>query len=126
MSLYGYKDATKTAIQPSYVSPANSNYNRDSFMDYQQQFQPATPQLPSVTTPSVNGGGLFGMDQSGMDSMLGNIGSGVNIAGGLYGMYQSNQMMDLAKQDMGLRRYALNENIANRNRFVGDTKQAFA
>ncbi len=61
--------------------------------------------------------GMPGMDQ---------IGAGAGIAKDLYGMYAAHQGMGLAKDQLGLQKQAFQSNVDNRNRFVGDTKAAFA
>jgi len=86
------------SLYNSYVSPANNNYNRDSFVDYQQQFQPTATEsdgglydwMNSAYTGSTDAisGATDGMTMAGFNDFA-------QGAGGLYGMFQGHKMLGL-------------------------------
>ena len=66
------------------------------------------------------GGSAFSMPS------LGQIGAGIGIGADLFGMYNAHKGMKLAKEQLGMQKKAYKDNVANRDRFIGNTQQAFA
>lgn len=92
----------------------------------QQAFGKMGPQMPQVQSPygqtSFGNTEESGFSMPGMDQ----IGAGAGIAKDLYSMYAAHQGMGLAKDQLSLQKQAFQSNVDNRNRFVNDTKAAFA
>jgi len=119
------------SLYNSYVSPANNNYNRDSFVDYQQQFQPAYQAQDDDYFDGFGSsmGGLYDSAKDGLGTdnwTAKGFSDVVGGLGGLYQMYQGNQMMGLAKKDMANRTNAYKTARADKDRFLSGTKNAFA
>ena len=141
MSLYG--------DNRDYISPQNDNYSQGSFVDFQQQFQPygsdfGSPQslVPTAgyasngynataTNPGYDSafnansaGGLWndakdGFSAKGFSDIVGGL-------GGLYQMFQGNQMMKLAKKDMANRTDAYKTARRDKDNFLAASKSVFA
>lgn len=117
---YGQQGPTNTNYQPNGGLQAFNNQTQQ--MGYDNGF--GQTQIPAFGQQQEQAGG-FGSASGGMPS-LEQFGSGVGIAKDLYGMYQSNQGMDLAKDQLGMQKQAYQDNVANRDRIVNASKQAFA
>ena len=116
------------SLYNSYVSPANNNYNRDSFVDYQQQFQPAY-QAQDDDYFGSSMGGLYDSAKDGLGTdnwTAKGFSDVVGGLGGLYQMYQGNQMMKLAKKDMANRTDAYKTARRDKDNFLSASKSVFA
>jgi len=68
-----------------------------------------------------NGGNGFAFDMPGLDQ----IGAGVGIGSDLMSMYNAHKGLGLAKDQLSMQKKAYKDNVANRDRFVGNTQKAF-
>jgi hypothetical protein len=91
--------------------------------------QPMDFGMAGIPLSGTSGGGGFNFsnpfgNMSNQDIM--GFGKGaVDIFGGLYGMYNQNKGLGLAKDQMNMQKNAYNDNRNARNSFVNTTRQAF-
>jgi hypothetical protein len=94
----------------------NPGKSWDDYVAYMDSSAATATVTPTTTAGS---GGLFD------NWSMAGVNDAVGALGGLYSMYQGNQFLNMAKDDMNLRRQSYYDNKNRRDRFENNTSAAF-
>jgi len=118
---YNATDAANKYVDTN--SMYQADYNKPLDYNWQNEQMPGMSGMDTSDVPEYNAG-LFNYGKNNFTAA--GFGDIVGGLGGLYGMYQGNKMMGLAKDDMNMRKQSYTDARNDRNNFLSDTKTAFS